>query len=119
METSPKRSNIRNDNVRKNLPRDNTKLMVIKYLLSKHKDTSASLYEILHHSGIPTHDYTSLKRTFLEMVDSKWIRIILSGSKGKEKSNYLLTERGRQLFNTVKSFEKNHPILDLDAFRGI
>jgi len=119
MEKPTKRINIRDYNERKYLPRDNTKLMIIKYLLSKETDATASLYEILHHSGIPMYDYVYLKKIFHEMVDSGWIRIIKSGSKGKEKANYLLTERGRELFIAVKSFEKNHPILDLDTFYGI
>jgi len=119
MRKTPKRVNIRDDNGRKYLPRDNTKLLIIKYLLSKDTDATASLYEILHHSGISMYDYPYLKKIFLEMVDSGWIRIIKSGSKGKEKANYLLTERGRELFIAVKSFEKNHPILDLDTFYGI
>ena len=119
MRKTPKRFNIRDDNGRKYLPRDNTKLKIIKYLLSKDKDATASLYEILHHSGISMYDYTYLKKIFHEMVDSGWIRIIKSGSKEKEKANYLLTERGRELFIAVKSFEKNHPILDLDTFYGI
>jgi len=106
-------------NGRKNLPRDNTKLIIIKYLLSKDTDTTASLYEILHHAGISSYDYPYLKKILLEMADSGWIRIIISGSKGKEKSNYLLTQRGRDLFCVVKSFEKGHPILDLDTFYGI
>ena len=104
---------------RKNLPRDNAKLTIIKYLLSKGKDTAASLYEILHHAGISSYDYPYLKKILLEMADSGWIRIITSGSKGKEKSNYFLTQRGRDLFCVVKSFEKGHPILDLDTFYGI
>jgi len=119
MRKTPKRVNIRDDNGRKYLPRDNTKLLIIKYLLSKDTDATASLYEILHHSGISNYDYTYLKKIFHEMVDSGWIKIIKSGSKGKEKANYLLTQRGRELFIAFKSFEKNHPIFDLDAFRGI
>ena len=110
---------IRKENGRKNLPRDNTKLIIIKYLLSKDTDTTASLYEILHHAGISMYDYPYLKKILKEMVDSGWIRIITSGSKGKEKSNYLLTERGGDLFCVVKNFEKGHPILDLDTFYGI
>ena len=106
-------------NGRKNLPRDNTKLIIIKYLLSKDTDTTASLYEILHHAGISMYDYPYLNKILLEMADSGWIRIITSGSKGKEKSNYFLTQRGRDLFCVVKSFEKGHPILDLDTFYGI
>jgi len=106
-------------NGRKNLPRDNTKLIIIKYLLSKDTDTTASLYEILHHAGISMYDYPYLKKILKEMVDSGWIRIIISGSKGKEKSNYLLTERGRQILVLVKNLEKDHPILDLDTFYGI
>jgi len=119
MRKTPKRVNVRDDSGRKYLPRDNTKLMIIKYLLSKETDVTASLYEILHHSGISNYDYTYLKKIFHEMVDSGWIKIIKSGSKGKEKANYLLTERGRELFIAVKSFEKNHPIFDLDTFSGI
>ena len=118
MRKTPKRFNIRDDSERKYLPRDNTKLLVIKYLLSKDTDATASLYEILHHSGISNYDYTYLKKIFHEMVESGWIRIIKSGSKG-EKTNYLLTERGRELINAVKAFKKNHPILDLDSFYGI
>ena len=106
-------------NGRKNLPRDNTKLIIIKYLLSKETDTTASLYEILHHAGISMYDYPYLKKILKEMADSGWIRIIISGSKGKEKSNYLLTQRGRDLFCVVKNFETGHPILDLDTFYGI
>ncbi len=53
------------------------------------------------------------------MADTGWIKIISSGTKGNEKPKYLLSERGRKLFNTVKGFEKNHPILDLDIFHGI
>ena len=109
----------RHPNGRKNLPRDNAKLIIIKYLFSKDKDTTASLYEILHHAGISSYDYPYLKKMLLEMADSGWITIITSGSKGKEKSNYLLTERGRQILTVVKNLEKNHPILDLDTFYGI
>src|SRR3990172_13430060 len=109
----------RHPNGRKNLPRDNAKLTIIKYLLSKGKDTTASLYEILHHAGVSSYDYPYLKKILKEMVDSGWIRIITSGSKGKEKSNYLLTERGRQILVVVKNLEKDHPILDLDTFYGI
>jgi len=65
------------------------------------------------------YDYPYLKKILHEMDDSGWIRIIKSGSIGKEKANYLLTQRGRVLFIAVKSFEKNHPILDLDSFYGI
>ena len=65
------------------------------------------------------YDYPYLKKILKEMDDSGWIRIIKSGSIGKEKANYLLTQRGRELFIAVKSFEKNHPILDLDCFSGI
>lgn len=119
MRKTPRRLNIRDDNGRKYLPRDNTKLLIIKYLLSKDADSTASLYEILHHSGISMYDYTYLKKIFHEMLDSGWITIIKSGSKGKEKANYLLTGRGRELINAVKSFEKNHPIFDLDTFNGI
>jgi len=110
---------IRKENGRKNLPRDNTKLIILKYLLSKDTDTTSSLYEILHHAGISMYDYPYLKKILKEMVDSGWIRIITSGSKGKEKSNYLLTERGRQILVVVKNLEKDHPILDLDTFYGI
>ena len=110
---------IRKENGRKNLPRDNTKLIILKYLLSKDTDTTSSLYEILHHAGISSYDYPYLKKILLEMADSGWVRIIISGSKGKEKSNYLLTERGRQILVVVKNLEKDHPILDLDTFYGI
>ena len=119
MRKTPKQVNIRDDSGRKYLPRDNTKLLIIKYLLSKETNVTASLYEILHHSGISNYDYTYLKKIFHEMVDSGWIKIIKSGSKGKEKANYLLTQRGREIINAVKSFEKNHPIFDLDTFYGI
>jgi len=118
LKTPSKHSYFRRKIGRKNLPRDHTKLLIIKYLISKESNTTASLYEVLHHSGIPMYDYPYLKKIFHEMVDSGWIRIIKSGSKG-EKTNYLLTERGRELINAVKSFEKNHPILDLDSFYGI
>ena len=116
MKKSPKR--FKDDNGRKYLPRDNTKLLIIKYLLSKETDTTASLYEILHHSEIAMYDYPYLKKILQEMADSGWIRIIKSGYEGK-KLNYLLTQRGRDLFISVKSFEKNHPIFDLDCFSGI
>ena len=115
MEKPPKRFYFKDDNGRKYLPRDHTKLLIIKYLITKESDTTASLYEILHHSGIANYDYTYLKKIFHEMVYSGWIRIIKSGSKG-EKTNYLLTERGRELINAVKAFKKNHPIFDLDSF---
>src|SRR3972149_5354907 len=114
-----KSGQIRNENGRKNLPRDNTKLIIIKYLLSKDTDTTASLYEILHHAGISSYDYPYLKKILQEMLDSGWIRTVISGSKGKEKSNYLLTERGRQILVVIKNLEKDHPILDLDTFYGI
>ena len=65
----------RHPNGRKNLPRDNAKLTIIKYLLSKDTDTTASLYEILHHAGISMYDYPYLKKILKEMVDSGWIRI--------------------------------------------
>ncbi len=99
--------------------RDHTKLLIIKYLFSKEIEIATTLYELLHHAGISSYDYPYLKKMLQEMTNSGWIKIITSGSKGKEKSNYLLTERGRVLFNAVKSFEKNHPILDLDTFYGI
>ena len=114
-----KSDQIRKENGRKNLPRDNTKLIIIKYLLSKDKDTTASLYEFLHHAGISSYDYPYLKKILNEMADSGWVRIIISGFKGKEKSNYLLTERGRQILVVIKNLEKDHPILDLDTFYGI
>jgi len=53
------------------------------------------------------------------MIDSGWIRLTTSGVKGKEKSNYLMTARGRQVLMTINNFEKDHPILDLDIFRDI
>jgi len=53
------------------------------------------------------------------MKDSGWIKKIVSGPMGREKSHYSLTERGRQILMTVKNFEKNHPIFDLDTFHGI
>lgn len=65
------------------------------------------------------YDYPYLKKILQEMEYSGWIRIIKSGSKGKVKANYLLTGRGRELFISLKSFEKNHPIFDLDTFNGI
>jgi len=99
--------------------RDHTKLLIIKYLFSKEADAATTLYELLHHAGISSYDYPYLKKILEKMAGSGWIRVIRSGSKGKEKSNYLLTERGRKLFNAVKGFEKNHPILDLDIFHGI
>ncbi len=99
--------------------RDHTKLLIIKYLFSKEIGAITSLYELLHHAGISSYDYPYLKKILQEMTDSGWIRTVKSGPKGKEKSNYLLTERGRKLFNAVKCFEKNHPILDLDTFYGI
>ena len=110
---------IRKENGRKNLPRDNTKLIILKYLLSKDTDTTSSLYEILHHAGIASYDYPYLKKILQEMAISGWIKIMISGSKGKEKSNYVLTERGRDLLVAVKNFEKGHPILDLDSFYNI
>jgi len=99
--------------------KDHTKLLIIKYLFSKETGALSTLYELLHHARISSYDYPYLKKILKEMADSGWIRIITSGSKGKEKSNYLLTERGRMLFIAVKGFEKNHPILDLDTFYGI
>jgi len=98
--------------------RDHTKLLIIKYLFSKEIDIATTLYELLHHAGISSYDYPYLKKILQEMTDSGWIKIITSGSKG-EKTNYLLTERGRNLFITLKGFERNHPILDLDIFYGI
>jgi len=99
--------------------KDHTKLLIIKYLFSKETGALTTLYELLHHAGISSYDYPYLKKILIEMADSGWIRIITSGSKGREKSNYLLTEIGRRLFIAVKGFEKNHPILDLDTFYGI
>ncbi len=99
--------------------REHTKLLIIKYLFSKDAGTITTLYELLHHAGISSYDYPYLKKILQEMGDSGWIRIIKSGSVGSEKPKYLLTERGRKLFMTVKDFEKNHPILDLDTFFGI
>jgi len=99
--------------------RDHTKLLIIKYLFSKEAGTVTTLYELLHHAGISSYDYPYLKKILEKMADSGWIRTITSGSKGKEKLNYLLTSRGRKLFMAVKDFEKNHPILDLDSFHGI
>ena len=115
----PLRSGKPRHHGRQNLPRDNAKLIIIKYLLSKDKDSAASMYELLHHAGIASYDYTFLKQLLIQMHSSGWIKVITLGSKGKEKSNYLLSERGRQLILAVKSFEKNHPILDLDVFSGI
>ena len=99
--------------------RENTKLLIIKYLISKDAGTITTLYELLHHASISSYDYPYLKRILKEMADTGWIKIISSGTKGNEKPKYLLSERGRKLFNTVKGFEKNHPILDLDIFHGI
>ncbi len=99
--------------------RDHTKLLIIKYLFSKEAGTVTTLYELLHHAGISSYDYPYLKKILQEMTDTGWIRIIKSGSIGREKSNYLLSERGRKLFIAIKDFEKNHPILDLDTFYGI
>ena len=98
--------------------KDHTKLLIIKYLFSKEKEVATTLYELLHHAGISSYDYNYLKRILQQMNQSGWIKIITSGSKG-EKTNYLLTETGRNLFITLKSFDKNHPILDLDTFYGI
>ena len=53
------------------------------------------------------------------MIDSGWIKKIVSGPMGREKSHYSLIERGRQILMTIKNFEKNHPIFDLDTFHGI
>ena len=53
------------------------------------------------------------------MNDSGLTKTTTSGAKGKEKSNYLMTARGRQVLMAIKSFEKDHPILDLDIFRDI
>lgn len=99
--------------------RDHTKLLIIKYQFSKDIGTVTTLYELLHHAGISSYDYPYLKNILKKMVDSGWIITITSGSKGKEKSNYLLTERGRKLFLVVKGFEIDHPILDLDTFHGV
>ena len=68
MRKPPKRLSIKDDSGRKYLPRDNTKLLIIKYLLSKDTDTTASLYEILHHSGIAMYDYPYLKKILQEMA---------------------------------------------------
>jgi len=116
---NPSKHRIRVSKGRKNLPRDNTKLTIIKYLLSKDTASTASLYEILHHAGISMYDYPYLKKILQEMKDSGWIKKIVSGPMGREKSHYSLTERGRQILMTVKNFEKNHPIFDLDTFHGI
>jgi len=99
--------------------KDHTKLLIIKYLFSKEFGALTTLYELLHHAGISSYDYQYLKKILEKMADSGWIGIIRSGSKGKEKSNYLLTDRGRRLYISVKGFEKNHPLLDLDTFYGI
>jgi len=99
--------------------RDHTKLLIIKYLFSKEIGAITTLYELLHHAGISNYDYPYLKKILQEMTDSGWIRTVKSGSIGREKSSYLLSERGRRLIIAVKGFEKNHPILDLDTFYGI
>jgi len=106
-------------NGRKNSPRDNTKLKIVKYLYSKEVDTIATVYELLHHAEICMHDYPYLKKMLKEMTDSKWIKIVSSGPKGNEKTNYLLQERGREAVETVKKFSDRHPLKDLDTFYDI
>ena len=119
MKTPSKHSQFRHKIGRKNLPRDHTKLLIIKYLISKDTGVTTTLYELLHHAGISMYDYPYLKKILQEMIDNGWIRTTTSGAKGKEKSNYLMTARGRQVLMTIKSFERDHPILDLDIFRDI
>jgi len=100
--------------------KDHTKLLIIKYLFSKEAGTVTSLYEILHHAdNISSYDYRYMKQLMLEIADSGWIRIIKSGHKQREKLNYSLTSTGRRLYIAVKGIEKNHPILNLDVFKGI
>jgi len=114
-----KSGQIRHENGRKNLPRDNTKLKIAKYLYSKGIDETASLYELLHHAGISMYDYPYLKKILQEMIGDGWITVMISGIKGKEKSNYLLIERGRKAVITIKNFDNDNPLLDLDSFYDI
>jgi len=114
-----KKTKRRFPNGRKNSPRDNTKLKIAKYLHSKEIDSLATPYEILHHAGICMHDYPYLKKLLKEMSDSEWIKVVSSGSKGKEKMNFLLQERGRDAVITVRKLSDKHPLKDLDTFYDI
>jgi len=119
MRKPPRSDQLRNANGRKNLPRDNTKLKIAKYLYSKGIGEAASLYELLHHSGISMYDYPYLKKILQEMIGYGWITVMISGIKGREKLNYFLIERGRKAVLTIKNLDNDNPLLDLDSFYDV
>ena len=106
-------------NGRKNCPRDNTKLRIVKYLFSKGPVSTASVYEILNHAEIGADDYPYIKKVLNEMINTKWLKVIYSGARGSVKSNYSLCPRGRDAINAVRKLPENNPLKDLDTFYGI
>lgn len=114
-----KKYGVKGSHGRKNRPRDNTKIKIVFYLYDKGKDTTASRYELIHHSGISTQDYPNMDLILAQMSETKWIKAITSGAKGKEKSNFMLEKRGREVIEHLRSLPDTHPLKDLDAFDGI
>ena len=89
------------------------------YLYAKGKDSTASAYELIHHAGISSQDYPKMNQILDQMSETKWVKAILSGAEGKEKRNYMLEKRGREVVEHLKSLDDTHPLKDLDAFDGI
>jgi hypothetical protein len=111
---------VRGKSVRKtaisriNLPRDNTKLKIVNYLLTK--NSGARRYEIQHKAGIRKQEPREFKKFLLEMCEEGWIKeskLDISGGIDV----YEITENGRNAVNKAKELlRENHPLTKLHAF---
>lgn len=102
---------------RTNLPRDNTKLKVIKYL-SETKD-GATRYNIAQHAEIKKQEDYNFELILDELVEVEWISKVTLQVYGTT-TIYKIKDRGREALSTaIKLLSEQHPLSNLQAFKDL
>jgi len=98
--------------------KDNTKLKVIMYLLSRGRANKNKMLND-EKSGLRGQEWNRSTNTLDEMCDLEWIEKN-SSEDAEGVTVYSLIEKGKGIANMIKELQtKNHSLLELDSFRGL